>query len=76
MNSPRAFREERLSFTDDLLAREIDLARFDIDPTVYDDLLTSGRADELAELLRVSEQAAEASLTTPDMLPDLNLPQA
>ncbi|KAL1663122.1 hypothetical protein GGF50DRAFT_39991, partial [Schizophyllum commune] len=57
------FREEHLSFTDDLLAREVNLARFDIDPTVYDNLLTSGRADELAELLRVSEQAAEASQT-------------
>ncbi|KAL1745750.1 hypothetical protein HDZ31DRAFT_35739 [Schizophyllum fasciatum] len=62
------FRENRLSFTDGLLAREVELAKYDIDPTLYDELLTSGRTVELAQLLRASEQAAELSLTTPDML--------
>ena len=45
------FREDRLNMTDGLLAREEELEAMDIDPSLYDELLTSGRYEELVDVI-------------------------
>ncbi|KAL1746119.1 ribonuclease H-like domain-containing protein [Schizophyllum fasciatum] len=45
------FREDRLDMTEGLLAREEELEALDIDPSLYDELLTGGRYKELVDLL-------------------------
>ncbi|KAF5332789.1 hypothetical protein D9611_005171 [Ephemerocybe angulata] len=45
------YRSDRLSFTDDLLGSEFEMAVLDINPNTMDRLLATGRIDELCQLV-------------------------
>jgi hypothetical protein len=48
------FQNDRLSFTDDLLCTDEELSVIDLDPEVVDELLESGRIEELQEYIEES----------------------
>ncbi|KAJ6538758.1 hypothetical protein B0H10DRAFT_1826864, partial [Mycena sp. CBHHK59/15] len=48
------YRQDRISFCDDLVATEAELSVIDVDPEVITALLASGRAEELEQLVNSS----------------------
>ncbi|KAJ6492756.1 hypothetical protein C8R47DRAFT_975538, partial [Mycena vitilis] len=48
------FRQGRISFTDDLVATEKELSVIDLDPGVVEELLATGKIQQLVELLNES----------------------
>ncbi|KAJ6459696.1 hypothetical protein C8R47DRAFT_994500, partial [Mycena vitilis] len=48
------YRKGRISFVDDLVATEEELSVIDVDPTVLEELLATGRISELVDLLNES----------------------
>jgi hypothetical protein len=48
------YRNDRLSFTQDLVATEQDLSVVDISPDVVKDLLSRGKVDDLVSLIESS----------------------
>jgi hypothetical protein len=48
------FRNDRLSFTEDLLCTEEELSVIDLSPEKVDELISTGRIEELADYIRES----------------------
>lgn len=48
------FRNDRLSFTDDLLCSDEELSVIDLDPLIVEELLEAGRVSELHEYIEQS----------------------